>query len=1083
MRILQLRFLNLNALTGEWEIDFTGPDYSAEGIFAITGPTGAGKTTLLDAICLALYGRTPRLSRINRATNEIMSRQTGECFAEVTYLTQRGHYRSHWGQHRARRRPDGELQAARHEIMDMASGKVLETGVQEVAKKTEAVTGMDFHRFTRSMLLAQGDFAAFLNASPDERAPILEQITGTEIYSRISMHVHQRRADEQQRLAELQTAFEALPLLDCAALEQLQHSRALGRQQLALLEQHVARLERHQLWLQQLADSEEALARLQADVLQQEHEWNQAAPQREHHARAVRAASLDPSYLQLATLRTQQQDDEKRLALILAHQQQSQTRQKQVDQALQQAQQRLAQAQEARRQAEPVIRQARKLDQQVFQATQDLQHALDRVEEQAEALSYQMAEQHATQAAAKECAQQRQQVQRYLEQHARDADLEQVLAGIAPQLESWRANQKDLDVARQRLAEAEAALHQARQAYAEAQQREQRDEDNRARAHRTLQTHEQALTTLLAGRLLRELHAEKDALRREQMLQQKILDLQAERAHLRQGHPCPLCGAVDHPFVAHEPAVSDEIDIRIQELDNRIEQADSHQDALEAAQATLARLTQQWSISQRETQAAQHAVAQAEAACSHQRANVQQLAQKGEQLQQQVASQLAPFRGALSREDGMPDLKALQTRVQQWQHHKNEDSQLGWKQTGLNEACQRLTRQIEQAQERLQQARQTHDAHKNTLNTLRKARAQCLADTDVDAAISRWEHALETARQEAAQAVQAQSQHKQEQAAQQAQAEGLQQALTRRAVDIASLEQTFLSKLQIHGFIDEADFRSQRLDADALTRLQQHLAALDTQRTRLAARQQEAQQRHNALRRQSAFRPAQTTLATALESRRQALSALREEVGALNHRLRQHEQTAQQAQLQQQRLEQQQQVVDGWEALHLLIGSADGKKFRNFAQGLTFEWMVAHANRQLQAMTDRYVLVHDASRPLELDVIDNYQAGERRSTKNLSGGESFIVSLSLALGLSRMASDRIRVDSLFLDEGFGTLDEDALDVALDTLANLQHEGRLIGVISHVPALKDRIRTQIRVMPVSGGRSRLEGPGCRQPDSA
>jgi exonuclease SbcC len=129
-------------------------------------------------------------------------------------------------------------------------------------------------------------------------------------------------------------------------------------------------------------------------------------------------------------------------------------------------------------------------------------------------------------------------------------------------------------------------------------------------------------------------------------------------------------------------------------------------------------------------------------------------------------------------------------------------------------------------------------------------------------------------------------------------------------------------------------------------------------------------------------------------------------------------------------------------------------------------------------MTDRYLLVRDDVRPLELNVIDNYQAGEVRSTKNLSGGESFIVSLSLALGLSRMASKNVRVDSLFLDEGFGTLDEETLDIALETLASLQQDGKLIGVISHVPALKERIGTRIEVTPQTGGRSRISGPGCR-----
>ena len=157
-----------------------------------------------------------------------------------------------------------------------------------------------------------------------------------------------------------------------------------------------------------------------------------------------------------------------------------------------------------------------------------------------------------------------------------------------------------------------------------------------------------------------------------------------------------------------------------------------------------------------------------------------------------------------------------------------------------------------------------------------------------------------------------------------------------------------------------------------------------------------------------------------------------------------------------------------WENLHELIGSADGKKYRNFVQGLTFEMMIGHDNRQLKKMTDRYLLIRDDAQPLELNVIDNYQAGEIRSTKNLSGGESFIVSLALALGLSQMASKNVRVDSLFLDEGFGSLDEDALDTALETLASLQHDGKLIGVISHVAAIKERISTQIQVVPDTGG---------------
>jgi len=104
MRILQVRFKNLNSLVGEWQIDLMHPAFASDGIFAITGPTGAGKTTILDAICLALYGRTPRLNKVTKSGNEIMSRQTGECFAEVTFETQSGRFRCHWSQHRARKK-------------------------------------------------------------------------------------------------------------------------------------------------------------------------------------------------------------------------------------------------------------------------------------------------------------------------------------------------------------------------------------------------------------------------------------------------------------------------------------------------------------------------------------------------------------------------------------------------------------------------------------------------------------------------------------------------------------------------------------------------------------------------------------------------------------------------------------------------------------------------------------------------------------------------------------------------------------------------------------------------------------------
>nr|WP_240910225.1 SbcC/MukB-like Walker B domain-containing protein [Desulfopila sp. IMCC35008] len=134
-------------------------------------------------------------------------------------------------------------------------------------------------------------------------------------------------------------------------------------------------------------------------------------------------------------------------------------------------------------------------------------------------------------------------------------------------------------------------------------------------------------------------------------------------------------------------------------------------------------------------------------------------------------------------------------------------------------------------------------------------------------------------------------------------------------------------------------------------------------------------------------------------------------------------------------------------------------------------------------MSDRYILLRDPDEPLELKIIDTYQAGEIRSIKNLSGGESFLVSLALALGLSNMASRNVQVDSLFLDEGFGTLDDESLQTALDILSSLHREGKLIGIISHVPSLRERIPAQIKVIKGVGGRSRLSGAGVNTAGSS
>ena len=169
-------------------------------------------------------------------------------------------------------------------------------------------------------------------------------------------------------------------------------------------------------------------------------------------------------------------------------------------------------------------------------------------------------------------------------------------------------------------------------------------------------------------------------------------------------------------------------------------------------------------------------------------------------------------------------------------------------------------------------------------------------------------------------------------------------------------------------------------------------------------------------------------------------------------------------------LETQQNRWQQWESLNELIGSSNGAKFRVFAQSLTLEALLAHSNQHLEDFAKRYHLQRVPGSDLELQIIDRDMADDVRSIHSLSGGESFLVSLALALGLASLSSNKTQVESLFIDEGFGSLDPETLDIAIASLDTLQALGRKVGVISHVPILVERIGAKVVVEKQGGGRS-------------
>ena len=378
MKILELRFKNLNSLYGEWLIDFTDPEYVSNGIFALTGPTGAGKSTILDAICLALYGATPRLGKITKSGNEILSRQTGECYAEVLFESQAGRFRCHWSQHRSRKKADGDLQTPKHEISEgTGEKKIIESQLRGVASTIEEKTGMDFDRFTRSILLAQGGFDTFLKADVEQKSKILEQITGTEIYSEISRRVHERQRDEREKLNILNAETSGIVILEPEQEKEIQEDLASKQKQEAELAGKSVETGKAITWLTAIEGLQKEILSLSDEAAKLKTDTEAFKPERTKLEQAIKAASLDGTYVSVSSLREQQADDQTSLKTDEAEFPELESSAKIQIGVLEAAELFTMKTKEELKTAAPLIQKIRSLDQKIAEQTKAVSEGED----------------------------------------------------------------------------------------------------------------------------------------------------------------------------------------------------------------------------------------------------------------------------------------------------------------------------------------------------------------------------------------------------------------------------------------------------------------------------------------------------------------------------------------------------------------------------------------------------------------------------------------------------------------------------------------------------------------------------------
>lgn len=1139
MILQQLQIHNIASIE-DATIDFEAQPLADSEVFLITGKTGAGKSTLLDAICLALYASTPRLENTSMQGEmrdnekdikikdpvQLMRRNTGEAFVRLTFTGSNDvHYEAQWSVARARNKVTGKIQNKKWALRNLDTDFTYAKD-KEIREEIALAIGLDFKQFCRTTLLAQGEFTRFLNSKDDEKAEILEKITGVDAYSRIGAKIFEQTVEKKKIWEDSQQKIEGIQILNDEEIAQKNNQLQQLDEQSQQIKNTLEKEQKKLRWLQQEQDfrqrkeqAKEDLAHVKAiaesDETQQQEQtialWNHTIKARAKMNEAASCAktilqqeaqlqSLEQTFRQIQGAQSYELQQEQTIALSI----------KSIDDYL---------AQEAPKvhlyeNAQTLNTLINSYLKNKKDAANNLQYANQIKKELS--TQYQPKLENAK-TMLEEC--QKTYNQQVIKAQEAETELEHLhLPQLRQQQEALKTLLNDIQAAKNLLE----LLH-------EEQNRHVLSKENLVQLQNSIQEKEKQLQVLTQESHDAEIR--KNALQLAYEKQRESINKWAKsiRMKLQIGDTCPVCQQRIENTLPHE----DNIDALVVEAEKLYKDAENEynkiltsQNALDAdikalknslanEQKVFAKCCESLAKATQKAQEAAKKIPEGENETQTLATLEKVSAQIAEaEVKEKEAKKLRTLRDQKLQEyevlrNGM---LAAQQKVNDTQHRielveaqislQTKDSEkaqndiqtligeaekLSWKNdwhTMLTEFGKEVEdgaitykMNTEKQQKLAAELKQFEEGNKNlaaALDAIIKLMPTWGTPSKEPLMLKRIPKVLTRASELQSQITAALQQMNAAKEKEEDTKKWLKEFMEKKQEmlkDFSDKEQEILLDENLLLQLDTLQQSDIAEKTEAINRIKQQLVSKQTVWDELEKAYQLHTGEYEALfdedekmpigEKMSEEESLDTRISTSIASIEAQLSELGNQRGGIIRDLEIDRSNKAKVGSLLQESAQKKADFEKWSRLNQLLGDATGNKFRRIAQSYVLASLIHSANGYMRTLSDRYILkVVPGTFVISLE--DAYQGYVSRAASTLSGGESFLVSLSLALALSDIGT-QLSVDTLFIDEGFGTLSGEPLQHAVNTLRSLHSKsGRHVGIISHVEELKERIPVQIRV---------------------